>query len=97
MKDFVFVDEWRIAAEPAQVWAWVRRVEGWPDWWPSVRRVDRLDGPGEAGPETWRFTFQTRLPYAIIFETAIVAEDTHWRWRSRWPGGSRAGEATGFE
>ena len=24
MKDFVFVDEWRIAAEPAQVWALVR-------------------------------------------------------------------------
>ena len=76
MKDFVFVDEWRIAAEPAQVWARVRRVEGWPDWWPSVRRVDRLGGPGEADPETWRFTFQTRLPYSIIFETAIVRENT---------------------
>ena len=53
----------------------MRRVDGWPDWWPSVRRVDRLDGRGEAGPERWGFTFRTRLPYAIIFETAIVAEN----------------------
>ena len=75
MKNYAFVDEWRLAAEPAQIWAVVRQVEGWSDWWPSVRRVDRLDGPGETGPEAWRFTFQTRLPYAIIFETAIVTED----------------------
>jgi hypothetical protein len=75
VRDYVFLDEWRIAAEPDRVWGLVRRVEGWSDWWPSVRRVDRLDGPGDAGPEAWRFTFQTRLPYAIIFETAIVTED----------------------
>lgn len=75
MKDYVFVDEWRIAAEPAQVWALVRRVEGWHDWWPSVRRVDRLDQPGEAGPERWRFTFQTRLPYIVVFDAAVIADD----------------------
>lgn len=75
MKDYVFVGEWRIAAEPAQVWALVRRIEGWREWWPSMHQVHRVDGPGEAGPETWRFSFQTRLPYVVVFEAAMVAED----------------------
>ena len=46
-----------------------------------MRQVDRLDGPGEAGPETWRFSFQTRLPYVVIFEAAMVTEDPMAEWR----------------
>ena len=75
MKAYVFVGEWRIAAEPAQVWALVRRIDGWREWWPSMHRVERLDGPSTAGPETWRFSFQTRLSYVVVFEAAMVTED----------------------
>ena len=51
MKDYVFVGEWRIAAEPAQVWALVRRIDGWREWWPSMHRVRAAGraGRGRAG------------------------------------------------
>ena len=34
---YVFADEWRVAAELEIVWTVLRRLEEWPDWWPSVR------------------------------------------------------------
>lgn len=74
MSPYVFVDGWRVAAAPAAVWRLVRRVDGWPDWWPSVRSVEPVPGRGE-GSETWRFTFATRLPYAMVFDAAVVADE----------------------
>jgi len=74
--ELAFTDEWRVAAEPAQVWAVVRRVEGWPGWWPSVRSVVPLrnNRTGGAAPG-WEFTFRTRLPYTMIFDAELVREE----------------------
>lgn len=74
MPRYVFVDRWRLAADPAEVWTVVRRVEGWPTWWPSVRRVEPVTTATD-GPPTWRFTFRTRLPYAMVFDAEIVRDD----------------------
>jgi hypothetical protein len=71
-----FYDEWRVAAEPAQVWTVVRRVEGWPGWWPSVRSVVPLQNNQTSGAAPrWEFTFRTRLPYTMIFVVELVEEE----------------------
>jgi len=45
----------RIAASARKVWAVLRDVERWPEWTPTVRRVDRVESapeyvPGADGP-----------------------------------------------
>ncbi len=74
MREYEFCDEWRVAADPAQVWEVVRRVELWPTWWPSVRSVTEVGTAGTA-PAAWRFVFQTRLPYRMEFTAHVVRDD----------------------
>lgn len=69
--DFVFRDEWRLAAPPAAVREVVRAVESWSEWWPSVESVTRVpSGDGEV----WRFAFRTRLPYRMEFEARVLRD-----------------------
>jgi len=69
---FEFFDEWRLAAGSDAVWAVVRDVEGWPDWWPSVRSVTPF--PERTVP-TWEFRFHTRLPYDMAFAAELVRDN----------------------
>jgi hypothetical protein len=69
---FEFFDEWRLAAGSDAVWAVVRDIEGWPDWWPSVRSVTPF--PERTVP-TWEFRFHTRLPYDMAFAAELVRDD----------------------
>jgi hypothetical protein len=60
MASYVFADEWRVAADLETVWTVLRRLEEWPDWWPSVRSITLLDPGTEKGEgAVWRFVFQT--------------------------------------
>lgn len=70
---FEFFDEWRLAAEPATVWPVIRNVEGWPDWWPSVRSVVPVIG---RSTPTWEFRFHTRLPYEMVFAAELDRNDS---------------------
>jgi hypothetical protein len=72
---FEFHDEWRVAADQAAVWEIVRAVERWPQWWPYARSVRLLQAgiDGTLGTRH-RFTFRTRLPYSMMFDSEIVAE-----------------------
>ena len=70
---FEFFDEWRLAAEAAAVWPMIRDVEGWPDWWPSVRSVTPVAGGTRS---TYTFRFRTRLPYDMAFTAELVQDDT---------------------
>jgi hypothetical protein len=69
---FEFFDEWRLAAEPHAVWQVVRDVDGWPEWWTSVRSV--IPVIGRTGP-TWEFRFRTRLPYDMVFAAELLRDD----------------------
>ncbi|MGY2066202.1 SRPBCC family protein [Blastococcus sp. SYSU DS0619] len=73
MPEFVFRDEWHVAAPPAAVRDVVREVELWPAWWPSVESVTEV-APG-TGEETWRFAFRTRLPYRMVFDARVLRDD----------------------
>ena len=78
MARYVFVDEWRLAADVETVWTVTRRLEEWPRWWPSVRSVTLLDPGSETGVGAiWRFVFSTRLPYSMGWELEIVRVDLH--------------------
>ena len=60
---------YRVAMEPAELWARISAVDGYQAWWPWLREFDgnRL----ETG-EVWRCLVQPPLPYTVRFAVAIV-------------------------
>jgi hypothetical protein len=76
---FVFFDEWRLAAPPDEVWAVVRDLPAWPEWWSSVRRTTRLAPRTADSHEAWEFRFRTRLPYDMTFVADLLVEDSELR------------------
>ena len=76
---FVFMDEWRLAAAPDDVWTVIRNAAAWPDWWPSVRGTTRLALGAPDRHEAWEFRFRTRLPYDIVFVADLLVTDAELR------------------
>jgi hypothetical protein len=71
--DYRFETTWRLGASLQEAWALLYDGEGWPTWWPSVRRVEVLEpgGPDRVGRRL-RYHFATKLPYTLTFEASIV-------------------------
>jgi len=87
MADYRFVTIWRLQAPIQRVFAEIDDIEAWPDWWPSVRRVERLVEGGEGGiGAAFSTTFVGRLPYTLRFDLRVTR---------RQPPTSLSGEATG--
>jgi hypothetical protein len=68
MAEYCFVTTWRIGKPIGPVWDAILDVERYPEWWPGVKRVERLGelGPGVVGArhaQTWRSV----LPYDVRF------------------------------
>ncbi|HEY5846940.1 MAG TPA: SRPBCC family protein [Microlunatus sp.] len=73
MITYAFVDEWRIGSDVETVWTAFRRLEEWPEWWPSARSLTLVEPGSERGVgAVWRFVFQTRLPYRMRFDATFV-------------------------
>jgi hypothetical protein len=71
-----FTDDWYVAADPQPARDLLRRVEEWPEWWPSSVSVQpAIPRHRHATGEAWRFTFQTRLPYRMSFQADVVREE----------------------
>ncbi|SOD87924.1 SRPBCC family protein [Streptomyces sp. Ag109_G2-15] len=60
---------WSLPAPPAAVFAVLERPEGYPDWWPQVRAVTRLDDG------TGVITIRSLLPYAMTFTARETRHD----------------------
>lgn len=72
-QQFQLMTEWRIDAPLDQVWDALCAVESWPDWWPSVRRVEPLAAGNENGiGAEHRFTWATALPYDLTFVMRVA-------------------------
>lgn len=73
MAEYRFETTWRLPAQREDAWAVLADAEGWPRWWPSVRRVERLTpGAPDGVGRVLRFHFATRLPYTLTFTARMV-------------------------
>ena len=73
MTDYRFETTWRLPANRQDAWDVLYDGEGWPLWWPSVRRVEVLAAGGADGVgRRLRYHFSTRLPYTLTFEAELV-------------------------
>lgn len=96
MNQYALVTHWHLTAPIDVVWDAIHEVEDWPQWWRYVRAVVELQkGDANGVGAVRRFTWTSRLPYALTFEmrAAVVERPTfmegialgdlsgHGRWR----------------
>ena len=78
-----------IDASPELVWAMYADVERWPDWTPSVTKLDALDGSDLEVGRRYAIT-QPRLP-KLVWTVATVEPGRSWTWEQRSLGSFAAG------
>lgn len=74
MARYRFLTTWVLDAPIAPVFEVIHDSERWPEWWRGVESVVKLeDGPdgGDVG-SLGRYTWRSRIPYAVVFETRIT-------------------------
>ncbi|MFD7666303.1 SRPBCC family protein [Streptomyces sp. NPDC059788] len=64
-----FRSEWRLSAPPRAVFAVLEDVEAYPQWWPQVRRVTRVDGRSGTA------SFRSLLPYVLTVTATEMRRD----------------------
>jgi uncharacterized membrane protein len=73
-----------IDAPTQQVWEVLFDVARWPEWTPTIERVERLDeGPFQVGSRAT--VRQPKLPRAV-WEVTEVADGRSFTWRAKGPG-----------
>lgn len=76
MPAYRFVTRWRLRAPIDEVYAVLDAIDQWPDWWPNVRTIERLQGDGADGlGGVVRATFVGRLPYRLRFDLTVTRRD----------------------
>lgn len=71
--DYELVTVWHLDAPAEKVWRVLTDAERWPEWWPFVERVERLEDGRENGQGSlWRYTWKTMLPYRLSFQLRIT-------------------------
>src|SRR5438270_12296139 len=72
--EYLFVDEWDVAAPQERVFAALADCRTYPEWWRPTYLEASADGPPEVGRES-RQRFKARLPYTLATVSKIVALD----------------------
>jgi uncharacterized protein YndB with AHSA1/START domain len=76
MADYRFLTTWCLDAPIERVFAEIDDAARWPQWWPGVRRADRLAPGDEDGVGAlWRYTWRSRLPYDLTFESRVTRKE----------------------
>lgn len=69
MVEFRLLSIWHIKAPLEDVYAAIRDLLSWPDWWPGVREVALVKaGDGNGIDSVWHASWQGQLPYRIQFD-----------------------------
>ncbi len=67
---------WRIDAPLEDVFATIEDTLRWPEWWPSVRKVDQISsGDAKGIGSVRRYAWQGRLPYRVAFDVCATRID----------------------
>ncbi|MFL5822114.1 MAG: SRPBCC family protein [Solirubrobacteraceae bacterium] len=72
--EYVFIDEWDVAAPQDQVFQALADARTYPEWWTPVYLEVAADGPPEVGRASQQ-KFKARLPYTLSTVSTIVAMD----------------------
>jgi uncharacterized protein YndB with AHSA1/START domain len=72
VREYVFVDEWDVAAPAERVFDALADPRTYPAWWRPVYISAEADGPPEVGREASQH-FKGRLPYTLRTTSRIVA------------------------
>ena len=73
MAQYEMVTVWEIKAPIESVWASIRALEVWPEWWSFIADVVEIDPGDENGlGAVHRLDWKTRLPYSLSFESVVV-------------------------
>jgi Polyketide cyclase / dehydrase and lipid transport len=76
MPAYRFVTVWRLRAPIDSVYRAIDEIDAWPEWWPSVRAVERLEAAGPDGlGGLVRITFVGRLPYRLRFDLRVTRRE----------------------
>ena len=72
-REYRFLTTWLLGCERERAWEAVFDSEAWPSWWKGVENVVEIepgdaDGVGRLGRYTWR----SKLPYELTFDTRTV-------------------------
>jgi uncharacterized protein YndB with AHSA1/START domain len=80
VKRYRFLTSWRFDVPVEPVWDALMQPENWPRWWPYVLAVRALES-GDAGGigAVHRFTWSSRLPYRLTFDSKITRLEPHAR------------------
>ena len=80
MTQYRFLTVWDVEAPIERVFEALLHSERWPDWWRGVARVEQLQTGDASGlGDVRRYTFRSRLPYALTFDMCSTLVDPPWR------------------
>lgn len=69
LNDYRFRGLWSVGADTRRVFAAIVDVAGYPDWWPDIRVVTRVDD------DTAEVACRSVLPYLLTFRLHRAVED----------------------
>lgn len=69
MTEYRLLTIWRIEAPLEELYAAIHNSMHWPDWWPSVQKVEQAaSGDADGINNVRRYFWQGQLPYQVVFE-----------------------------
>lgn len=76
MADYRFVTTWCLDAPIDRVFDAIDDAARWPRWWQFVTGAELLEPGSEDGVgRLWRYTWRTRLPYDLTFESRVTRRE----------------------
>ena len=90
-RQYSFLTTWLLECERERVWEAIYDSEAWPSWWRGVERVVKVTPGDEQGVgEISHYTWRSKLPYELTFETRTTRVE-----RPRLLEGQASGELAG--